>query len=213
MKKTIYLIRHGQTDDNLEHIYQGVSGDNPLNAEGIKQATLLGLWMEQNLPPPEIILSSPAQRALITAFYIHDAYKGPFPKRGIFKIADFHEINHGKWEGHSDDDVAKQWPELYKMWHENPMAVQFPCGESMRLAKKRILKAWKNEIIGLGEQTIMLVAHAGINFQIINHVLGSTKLRGTHQDNSCLNIIEELDDGTLRMKLTNGTAHLPPEKN
>jgi len=209
LKKTIYLIRHGQTDANLEHVYQGVSGDNPLNAEGIRQATLLGLWMEKYLSPPEIILSSPAQRALITAFYIHDAYKGkPLPKRGVFKVEDFHEINHGDWEGKSDSDVAKEYPELYKMWHENPMAVRFPGGESMPEAAKRIFDTWTKEVLKSDEKCLMLVAHAGINFQIINGVLGSEKLRNVHQDNSCLNIIEMNDDGKLRIKLLNSTVHL-----
>lgn len=208
MKKTIYLIRHGQTDDNLRHVYQGVSKDNSLNKTGQEQARLLGQWMKDHYPPPELILSSPARRPLETACVLTHEIMGNKKGCPIYVIREFHEINHGDWEGKSDEQVQKEYSELYKLWHEYPMQVRFPNGESMRGAKRRILKAWVSEVLEQTESIIMLVAHAGVNFQIINDILESNKLRNVHQHNTCLNIIERGENGFLQMQLVNSTAHL-----
>jgi len=85
------------------------------------------------------------------------------------------------------------------------MKMKFPKGETMKKAKKRILKVWRDEILEYQDGHILIVAHGGVNFQIINDVLESDKLRNTRQDNACLNIIEL---PRMRMALVNSTAHL-----
>ena len=44
MKKTLYLMRHGQTLFNLQHKIQGWC-DSPLTELGIKQAKVAGKWI------------------------------------------------------------------------------------------------------------------------------------------------------------------------
>lgn len=210
MKKTVYLIRHGETDDNLRHVYQGVSQDNSLNETGKIQARLLGQWLRDRYPMPEAIFTSPANRAMLTAICIQAEIRDKLPFGLNVRILDkLHETNHGDWEGKSDDTVRCEYPELYKLWHEKPHLVRFPNGESMREAKNRILKTFKDDVLECKEKIIMVVTHAGVLYQIINHVYGARILRGTFLDNSCLNIVKEDDYGKLRMQLTNGTDHLP----
>ncbi len=45
MKKTLYLMRHGQTLFNLQHKIQGWC-DSPLTELGIKQAKVAGKWFK-----------------------------------------------------------------------------------------------------------------------------------------------------------------------
>lgn len=206
--KTIYLTRHGVTDDNLKHIYQGVSQDNGLNEKGREQALLLGKWLKKYYPLPDVVLTSPAKRALDTACAIHFEIFGKEKKHNFFSVPLLHEINHGDWEGKSDSEVALAYPYLYNLWHNNPMDMAFPNGETMEEARARILKVWVHDILNREEKIILIVAHGGVNFQIINHSIGSSRLRNVWQDNTCLNIIELNDKNKLRVKLINSTAHL-----
>ena len=71
----LYIIRHGQTDWNVEGKIQGRQ-DIPLNAAGRSQAEMLAKGMEQppalpcfpiKTPPVPAIYSSPQIRAMETA--------------------------------------------------------------------------------------------------------------------------------------------------
>ena len=62
----IYLIRHGQTDKNLEGVMQGRS-DYPLNAEGLRQTQQTASWFASNGIVFDRIFASPLKRAVRTA--------------------------------------------------------------------------------------------------------------------------------------------------
>ena len=204
----IYLVRHGETDANKLNIYQGRGQDNSLNETGRKQAELFGKWLKLHkkaCPTPSIIFTSPAKRALETTAIIKNELVGMAKHPEICVLPNLHEINHGKWEGLSDKRLKKKYPKPYRLWKNKPMKMKFPKGETMKNAKKRILKVWRNKILGYKGGHIIVVAHGGVNFQIINDVLESDKLRNVRQDNTCLNIIEL---PRMRMALVNSTAHL-----
>lgn len=63
MNKKLYLLRHGKSDWS-----QAVSDfRRPLSGRGISESIRLGSWMRENGYIPELVVSSPAQRALETA--------------------------------------------------------------------------------------------------------------------------------------------------
>src|SRR5699024_8159064 len=70
----INLIRHGETDWNLHHKYQG-SSDIPLNDTGREQARLLAESMHGEAW--DVIYSSPSQRAFDTAKAVATAIDYP----------------------------------------------------------------------------------------------------------------------------------------
>ena len=207
-EKLIYLVRHGETDANLKHVYQGVSQDNSLNENGKGQAARLGQWLKKYYLPPDIILTSPAKRAVETACILHYGIFGQKSKPDLFIISEMHEVNHGDWEGISDHDAACVYPDAYHLWQKRPMDMAFPNGETMEEARARILKIWRHNILARTEKIIMVVGHGGVNFQILNHALESHKIRNLWQDNACLNIIEKDKNDELRVRLINSTAHL-----
>ena len=64
----IYVVRHGQTDWNLEHKLQG-SSDIPLNKKGIEQAEEVAVKLSYE--PIDLIICSPLLRAKQTAEVIN----------------------------------------------------------------------------------------------------------------------------------------------
>lgn len=65
----IYVVRHGQTDWNVEHRMQGHT-NVPLNLLGINQAKNVAIDLKDI--PFDIIISSPLSRALDTANFINE---------------------------------------------------------------------------------------------------------------------------------------------
>lgn len=62
--KTLYLMRHGKSDwsdPGLADI------DRPLKKRGRKAAEKMGVWMKENKQVPDLVVSSPAERAKRTA--------------------------------------------------------------------------------------------------------------------------------------------------
>ena len=63
----IYVIRHGQTDYNVQNVFQGRK-DIPLNSVGLKQAEETAQKFQGI--PVDVILVSPLIRARETAKYV-----------------------------------------------------------------------------------------------------------------------------------------------
>lgn len=63
--KELILIRHAKSDWTNESIKDI---DRPLNERGYYDAYSLGKWFMEKMPLPDLIVSSPATRALNTAF-------------------------------------------------------------------------------------------------------------------------------------------------
>lgn len=61
-----YLVRHGETDWNLEGRFQGIE-DIPLNETGLRQAEECGEGLKTTSIPFDCVVTSPLQRASVTA--------------------------------------------------------------------------------------------------------------------------------------------------
>ena len=94
------FIRHGQTDSNLEGIWQGHI-DNPLNETGIKEASLLkGLFKNYDL-----YISSPYKRANQTLSLI--------TKNNIEISDELTEMDLGQWEGLTTSEILNKYQENF----------------------------------------------------------------------------------------------------
>lgn len=90
----LYLIRHGETDWNQVHRFQGRE-DIPLNADGIKQAELTGNALK-NLGI-EAVYTSPLQRALRTAQEI--AVQTGLQAEDVYPMKELIERDLGPYSG------------------------------------------------------------------------------------------------------------------
>jgi alpha-ribazole phosphatase len=166
MNLRLILLRHGETDWNLESRYQGCI-DTRLSAEGRAQAVAVARALaDRSLAA---VYSSPLARALETA----EAIARPHGL-GVRAAPAFNEICHGAWEGLTVTEVEAAFPDLYARWQENPEAVTMPDGESLAQVQERVL----------GELSRLRSFHEGETICLVSHdvpvrllILGALGLR------------------------------------
>ena len=123
------LIRHGRTEANDNGIYIG-STDYPLSEKGISQ--LYSKMDEYVYPCVAKVYSSPLRRCTETAEIL-------FPDRDIMQIDNLIEMNFGKFDGKSADELV-DLPE-FKEWLQGGAECAPPEGESVADVQLRIFKA------------------------------------------------------------------------
>ena len=159
----IILVRHGETDWNVEGIFRGRL-DVELNELGIKQAGLLAKYLADK--PLLAVYSSPLKRALRTAQIVasyHDI--------DVKIAADLIDFDFGEWQGLSHDMVKEKYQALYNEWLKNPHLVRPPRGESLDEVRKRAYSLISRLIIK-HEGTAVLVSHRVVNKVLICTLLG-----------------------------------------
>lgn len=117
----VYLLRHGETVGNFNGQYAGVT-DTPLTEKGKTQAVDAHLRFEHT--EFDVVLSSPLARALDTARVVTD--------HKIIELDGLMEMNFGKFEGLTYEEIKKSYPEEVKSWTETTEDYTFPEGESLR---------------------------------------------------------------------------------
>ena len=96
---TVYLARHGQTEENLERIFQGHLPGR-LTEEGKRQAVELGCLLKDI--PLDAVLSSDLQRVKDTVMLAMSGRNLPWETNVLFR-----EIGWGAWTGLPIDSVDK----------------------------------------------------------------------------------------------------------
>ena len=127
------LIRHGQTDWNLEGRYQGQS-DVPLNENGLAQAhSLIEALSDRSFAA---IYSSDLVRARQTAEPVANVF-------GLTIRIDprLREINQGEWEGVLVDDIKARYAEIWSKRTVDPASVRPPGGETVGEVAQRVYAA------------------------------------------------------------------------
>ncbi|HUT81492.1 MAG TPA: histidine phosphatase family protein [Candidatus Bathyarchaeia archaeon] len=163
----ILLVRHGQSEGNKIGVLQGHS-DYPLSEEGIKQAKELGKKLLRDKESFNAIYSSDLSRAAETARII--ALETNF--EDIHLDDRLREFNLGIFEGKYTQFMTEEENEfLSSCWKDT--AKRIPEGENVDEMVKRIKEAF-NEIVEKHNQneTVIIVAHGGTLFHIMQTILG-----------------------------------------
>jgi len=160
---TIMLIRHGDTDWNVEEIFRG-RADVELNQTGIAQAQALASHLES--VPMEAVYSSPLKRALKTAQIIASSNK-----ISVIPSQELIDIDYGKWQGLPSRVVKDQYKTLYEEWLKKPHLVEIPGGETLKDVRKRTLRLI-NQIVTRHEGTVAAISHRVVHKVIICTLLG-----------------------------------------
>ncbi len=203
----IYLVRHGQTDWNKEEIFRGTT-DIPLNEMGRMEAQLASEALRAM--PVKAVYSSPLARAKETATAIADCHG-----LDVRIIEGFQDICFGDWQGVSHKTVQKQYPDLYRLWLEDPYAVTFPGGENLEAVQTRAVKAVREIVSDHPEDTVVVVSHRVTNRALICGVAGIRLSRFWQlgQDTAAINLLTWKKD-YFTLACLNDTCHLQSvEKN
>ena len=158
----LYIIRHGQTDWNVEGKIQGRQ-DIPLNDMGRRQARALADGMKSR--PVASVYSSPQKRAMETAETLARAQG-----MAVIPVPELAEIGYGDWEGRTASDILAKERKLYEEWWQHPATVAPPGGETLNQVDVRCKKAWER-IKGEMKGDTAVVAHGGTLAHFIVHLL------------------------------------------
>ncbi|MEF2244625.1 histidine phosphatase family protein [Paenibacillus sp. IITD108] len=152
-KTTVYIVRHGQTEWNIEHRLQGHQ-DSPLTELGVNQAKWLGDSLENAVI--DVIYSSSSQRTMKTADLIRNHRDIP-----IYKSDELKEINLGIWEGRKQEEVKLSHPQQFDYFWNDPELFRVERSETfLQVANRAVHKL--NEIIA---------QHTGKHILIVTHTV------------------------------------------
>ncbi len=145
------LIRHGQTDWNLEGRYQGQS-DIPLNNTGISQAKYIATQLTGY--PFAAIYSSDLSRAKKTAEIIATVIKKP-----VIIDKRLREINLGEWEGQLVEDIKNRYDDLWELRRTDPDSLRAPGGETVIEVASRMYTALDDISSNHATDNIIITSH------------------------------------------------------
>ncbi len=166
-KSTIYIVRHGETNYNVNGIIQGQT-DSPLTLKGIRQAKQLAKVFEK--VQFDIAFSSDLPRAFKTAEIIISSRKV-----NIMKSKYLRERNYGEYDGkHFSFYVEKRKNFLNKLKGLNQIEKRklklADDIESDEEVSSRFIKILNKLIKKHTNKTILIATHGGIMRSFLNHL-------------------------------------------
>ncbi len=151
----IYLIRHGETDSNLGHKFQGQI-DLPLNGMGLNQARKMARYLADK--HIDVIYCSSMLRACMTAAELALSKNMPYKPLDLLR-----EISFGDWEGLEYSEITRRWPEQMDAFLHRPEEWVPPNGETFTAAQRRCQLAFDRIFAEQGhDKNIAIVSHGGI---------------------------------------------------
>jgi broad specificity phosphatase PhoE len=154
----LYLIRHGQTDWNLEGRWQGQS-DVPLNKTGRKQAEQIATSLIN--AELDAIYSSDLIRAADTAAAL--AHKTGLD---IHYDKRLREIHQGDWQGLLVGDIQARYGDAFQRRKLDPLNVAPPGGETVRQVQNRVTAAVEDILAKHPDGRVAIVSH-GFSLAVI----------------------------------------------
>jgi len=161
---TLILIRHGETDWNIEGRYTGQS-DVPLNARGLEQAGSLAKQLQGR--KIDVIYSSDLRRAHQTAEALAES-------SGTRILIDprLREIHQGEWEGMLFKDIRASYSQAWEQRARDPLLVAPPGGETVGQVRTRVLEALREILQQHPDGHLAIVSHGLVLALIKVHIAG-----------------------------------------
>ncbi len=166
--RRIWLVRHGQTEANVERRFCG-QGESALTYEGVEQARRLAACLA--IRPLCALYSSDLQRARTTAELIAEAYAPPLTVR---TMAAWREIDFGAWEGLTYAEIAGRFPTELGFFND-PVHCSPPGGETLTHLSQRVAAGLAHvleECAPMSAGEIVIVSHGGPLRLLLCHILG-----------------------------------------
>ena len=202
----LILIRHAETEGNLNGVWNGVT-DAPLTQRGMDQIEVTAQRMATFVMdhPIDHFYVSPMGRARKTAAAIEAAIQhAPQVEH------DLREFDLGDWEGRKMKELAEE-EKLWQRWAVDPSFAP-PNGESPQSFRARAIQVIERLTVRHAGETLLVVSHGGI----IGCALGQ-RLGGSPNDwakwepHNCSISLLEQQGREWSGHLVNDVTHLPPE--
>jgi len=200
--KKIYIVRHGQTDFNLQNIVQGSGVDSSLNPRGLAQAR--AFFDHYKDVPFDKIYTSTLKRTKETVKQFLDL---GIPTEAL---AGLNEISWGNKEGYKiTPDEDQYYHYMLKQWQLGNTALRIEGGESPDDVVIRMKPAVDHIISKTDEQTVLVCMH-GRAIRILLCILMNYPLKSMdmfEHENLCLYLLD-CSEGAFTIRLHNDISHL-----
>lgn len=203
----LFLCRHGQTEFNRLHKFQGRGVNTSLNATGRDQAQQLASAMRS--VPLCAVYSSTLRRARETAAIVAQLH----PKLAFQEqFQDLEEMSFGVFEGNDHALFDDQVQAIHDRWHAGDFEARFPSGENpLEVVARGVARLRALVVAAAPGDHVLVVTHGRFNKVVLAQMLHG-ELHTMHQltqDNTCINVVDfDHASGTFTPVLLNYTGHL-----
>jgi broad specificity phosphatase PhoE len=158
----IYLIRHGQSEGNVEsdkkYIIHGQKDKSPLTKKGINQIKKITQLILNQKIKIDLVITSPQKRALQSAMIIKKNLKNNI----LLNIDDrLKDQDFGDFEGKSWDEIKEKYQSFFTLYQKNPLKTPWPKGEAKIDIIKR-LSSFLKDIKKIKQKNVLIVTHEEI---------------------------------------------------
>lgn len=181
MKKTLYLMRHGQTLFNFRRKVQGWC-DSPLTKVGIEQAIIAGEYFKRNNITFDHAYSSTSERACDTLEYVSKiSYK---------RVKGLKEWNFGTFEGESED--------LNPPLPYRDFFVKYGGEDEFEL-RNRVVETLSSIMKNEDHHTVLAVSHGAACRQFMRHWEHNSDINQEERLNNCCILKFEFENEEFKL--------------
>ena len=201
---TLYLVRHGATDANLQkpYVLQGRGIDLALNPTGVQQAErVAGLLAHKSV---RAVYASPMRRALETARAIATRCN-----LDVIVRDELVECDVGRWEGLSWEGIRERFPQECEDFQRDPSRFPYLGGESYSDVARRVVPVLEQLLERHQGERFVVVAHNIVNRVSVATFLGFdlSRAKEIQQANGGVNVIRR-ENGRTQLVSLNSEFHL-----
>jgi len=178
-ERRFLLLRHGQTDWNVESRMQGTSDFSRLTEDGVAQANAAGRALSQHFAATPVtgLYASPLARVQQTLSAVVQQW--PDASAAEMHVLDeLKEVELREWTGLLSAEVQRDSPDLYASWKESPATFELDGGF------RPVVDMWQRAAVSwdfmrtqgssgsADEGLTLVVAHNGIGQALLCTALG-----------------------------------------
>jgi broad specificity phosphatase PhoE len=160
--RRLVLVRHGETDGDSSVRFHGCS-DVELDARGREQMRGAAKKIRRI---PVLVVASPLRRAWRSAEIL---------TRGapVRLEPDFREIDFGRWEGLTLEEIRQRDPILFEDWQKRAPGFEYPGGEPRAAFRERVQRGL-DRLLAEPEWEALVVSHKGVIRTIVEALTRET---------------------------------------
>ncbi len=162
MLRRLVLVRHGETQGRSSERFHGRS-DVALAPEGCAQMQRARALLRRE--SFDLLAASPLQRSFAAA-------RALVPGVPIWIANEFREIDFGRWEGLTKQEIEARDPVLYRDWQARAAGFEFPGGEHRAEFQARVLRGLAR-LETSGALCVLAVLHKGVIRTLAERLAGA----------------------------------------
>ena len=192
------LVRHGETVGESSIRYHGIT-DVALNDVGVEQMRRVGAALAEERF--DAVYSSKLKRTLEAAAIIA-------PSLPVQAVEGFNEIDFGRWEGLTSEEIRALDPRIYEEWNARLDDFVYPAGDSIAQFRARIVATFTQLLPAMPQQAL-IVAHKGVIRSIVAELLALPAAERSRWpiDLGSIHVLSNTA-GVWRAEMINRTDHL-----